>query len=48
MLDHEHIFWYTLGMRIIQTTYRYRLEPTAVQAAQLRWFAGARRFVCYI
>jgi len=32
-------------MRIIQTTYRYRLEPTEQQAAQLRRFAGARRFV---
>jgi putative transposase len=31
--------------RTIQTTYRYRLEPTAAQEAQLRRFAGARRFV---
>src|SRR5262245_36890190 len=31
--------------RTIQTTYRYRLEPTAEQEAQLRRFAGARRFV---
>jgi putative transposase len=31
--------------RTIQTTYRYRLDPTAEQEAQLRRFAGARRFV---
>jgi putative transposase len=31
--------------RIIQTTYRYRLDPTAEQEAQFRRFAGARRFV---
>ena len=29
----------------IQTTYRYRLAPTAEQESQLRQFAGARRFV---
>src|SRR5262245_22636199 len=29
----------------IQTTYRYRLTPTANQEAKLRQFAGARRFV---
>jgi putative transposase len=32
-------------MRTIQITYRYRLEPTAKQAAQMRQFAGARRWV---
>jgi putative transposase len=32
-------------MRTLQTTYRYRLEPTSTQAAQMRRFAGARRFV---
>ena len=32
-------------MRTIHTTYRYRLEPTADQAAQMRRFAGARRWV---
>src|SRR5215207_9212228 len=32
-------------MRVVQTTYRYRLEPTGEQAAQMRRFAGARRFV---
>ncbi len=32
-------------MRTIQTTYRYRLEPTDQQAARLRQFAGARRWV---
>jgi len=32
-------------MRIIHTTYRYRLEPIAEQAAQMRRFAGARRWV---
>src|SRR2546423_2199391 len=31
--------------RTIQTPYRYRLDPTAQQEAQLRRFAGARRFV---
>lgn len=31
--------------RTIQTTYRYRLMPTAEQEAKLRQFAGARRFV---
>lgn len=31
--------------RTIQTTYRYRLNPTAEQEAQFRQFAGARRFV---
>jgi putative transposase len=31
--------------RTIQTTYRYRLNPTAEQEAQFRRFAGARRFV---
>src|SRR5207247_2071075 len=34
-----------LGMRTIHTTYRYRLEPTDDQAAQMRQFAGARRWV---
>jgi len=32
-------------MRTIRTTYRYRLEPTEEQAAQMRRFAGARRWV---
>jgi putative transposase len=32
-------------MRTIQTTYRYRLEPSDAQAAQMRRFAGARRWV---
>jgi putative transposase len=32
-------------MRTIQTTYRYRLEPTDAQITQMRWFAGARRWV---
>src|SRR6266508_5813986 len=32
-------------MRTIQTTYRYRLDPTNAQAAQMRRFAGARRWV---
>jgi len=31
--------------RTVQTTYRYRLNPTAEQDAQFRQFAGARRFV---
>lgn len=31
--------------RTIQTTYRYRLNPTAEQEAQFRRFAGARRFI---
>jgi putative transposase len=31
--------------RIIQTTYRYRLQPTAEQLLLLRQFAGARRWV---
>lgn len=31
--------------RPIQTTYRYRLDPTVAQATQLNQFAGARRFV---
>jgi transposase len=31
--------------RTIQTTYRYRLDPTVEQEAQLCRFAGARRFV---
>jgi transposase len=45
MLDYERIFWYTRHMRTIQTTYRYRLEPTDAQAAHLRRFAGTRRWV---
>jgi putative transposase len=32
-------------MRTTQITYRYRIEPTAVQEAALRRFAGARRWV---
>jgi transposase len=32
-------------MRTIQTTYRYRIEPTATQEAELRRFAGARRWI---
>jgi putative transposase len=32
-------------MRIIQTTYRYRLQPTREQAVQMLQFGGARRFV---
>jgi len=32
-------------MRTIQTTYRFRLEPTQKQAAQMRQFAGAHRWV---
>jgi putative transposase len=32
-------------MRTIQTTYRYRLDPTAEQLSLLNQFAGARRFV---
>jgi putative transposase len=32
-------------MRTVQTTYRYRIEPTAAQEAELRRFAGARRWV---
>jgi putative transposase len=32
-------------MRTIHTTYRYRLEPTPEQVAQMRRFAGARRWV---
>src|SRR5262245_33693307 len=32
-------------MRTIQTTYRYRRDPTDAQAAQMRRFAGARRWV---
>ena len=31
--------------RTIQTTYRYRLDPTAAQETLLNQFAGARRFV---
>ncbi len=31
--------------RTIQTTYRYRLDPTAEQIQRLNQFAGARRFV---
>jgi putative transposase len=31
--------------RTIQTTYRYRLNPTTDQAIKLTQFAGARRFV---
>jgi putative transposase len=31
--------------RTIQTTYRYRLDPTAEQENWLHQFAGARRFV---
>jgi putative transposase len=31
--------------RTIQTTYRYRLDPTVAQETQLNQFAGARRFV---
>jgi putative transposase len=45
MLDHEHIFCYTLSMRTIRTAYRYRLEPNDAQATQMRQFAGARRWV---
>ncbi len=42
----EHIFWYTDAMnRTLQTTYRYRLNPTAAQTKLLYQFAGARRFV---
>ena len=40
-----HMILYTLPMRTIQTTYRYRLEPTAAQASLLNQFAGARRFI---
>ncbi len=32
-------------MHTIQTTYRYRLEPTDAQAAYMRRFAGSRRYV---
>jgi putative transposase len=32
-------------MRTVHTAYRYRLEPTSEQAAQMRRFAGARRWV---
>jgi putative transposase len=32
-------------VRTIQTTYRYRIEPSAAQEAELRRFAGARRWV---
>jgi putative transposase len=32
-------------MRTVQTTYRYRLDPTDPQIALLNQFAGARRFV---
>ncbi len=32
-------------IRTIQTTYRYRLDPTAKQIGLLNQFAGARRFV---
>jgi putative transposase len=32
-------------MRTLQTTYRYRLEPTQQQAAHMRQFAGARRYI---
>jgi putative transposase len=32
-------------MRTIQTTYRYRSEPTAAQEAALRRFVGARRWI---
>jgi putative transposase len=45
MIDYEHLFCYTMDMRTIQTTYRYRLNPSDVQAAQMRRFAGARRWV---
>jgi putative transposase len=31
--------------RTIQTTYRYRLNPTVAQENLLNQFAGARRFV---
>ncbi|NJN63770.1 MAG: helix-turn-helix domain-containing protein [Acidobacteria bacterium] len=31
--------------RTIQTTYRYRLDPTVAQETQVNQFAGARRFV---
>src|SRR5829696_7004528 len=31
--------------RTIQTTYRYRLHPTAEQERRFNQFAGARRFV---
>jgi len=40
------MFGYNSAMqRTIQTTYRYRLDPTAEQIQQLNQFAGARRFV---
>ena len=32
-------------MRTIQTTYRYRLQPTSTQLSFLRQFAGARRWI---
>jgi len=32
-------------MRTIQITHRYRLEPTEQQAAHMRQFAGARRYI---
>ena len=42
----EHVFWYNERMnRTTQTTYRYRLNPTAAQEKILIQFAGARRFV---
>jgi putative transposase len=31
-------------MRTVQTTYRYRIEPTTAHEAELRRFAGARRW----
>jgi IS605 OrfB family transposase len=45
VLDYEHVFWYNGAMRTIQTTCRFRLEPTQKQAAQMRLFACARRWV---
>src|SRR6476620_3523680 len=46
MLAVERSIWYTSTMqRTIQTTCRYRLNPTAAQEKMLNQFAGARRFV---
>src|SRR5215207_6716264 len=40
------MIWYNRAMqRTTQTTYRYRLDPTAEQEIMLGRFAGARRFV---
>jgi putative transposase len=40
------MIWYNRAMqRTTQTTYRYRLDPTAEQETKLNQFAGARRFV---